>query len=345
MVGRGRKLLLGALRRGRTSARADSPARTRFARVRRAHSAACSSLPMANSDQSPSSAYLRPWASLPRPSLHLQPSCRLRLLPSVSVPPFRPSHARSQPSAVTSPRPLVAAPMRSALHHPNHPPFSTPWESPVSPSAAIHPRRRPPPRRRCGRQRARSRLRASPLSPLPALPCHISPSPRHRTGAHRDARHAQWVSGAMLSAALGHKGAAVRGARAPRNASPDQSRPVPHHRLLNLEPCPLRLVSIVVPEPRRRARRWGTMARYRDLRRPAHRPWRSAAAHRPRLLHGASPLSPGPGAQLAADRTCFPSSSSDAPGPWAKAVYTEWPRRAQEAVIVGRIARRARADV
>ena len=56
-------------------------------------------------------------------------------------------------------------------------------------------------------------------------------------------------------------------------------------------------------------------------------------------------ISPGPGAQLAADRTCFPSSSSDAPGPWAKAVYTEWPRRAQEAVIVGRIARRAGADV
>ena len=84
MMGRGRKLLLGALRRGRTSARADSPARTRFARVRRAHSAACSSLPMANSDQSPSSAYLRPRAPLLRPSLHLQPSCRLRVLPLFS---------------------------------------------------------------------------------------------------------------------------------------------------------------------------------------------------------------------------------------------------------------------
>lgn len=35
MVERGREML-GALRRGRTSVRADSPARTRFARVRRA---------------------------------------------------------------------------------------------------------------------------------------------------------------------------------------------------------------------------------------------------------------------------------------------------------------------
>ena len=254
-MGRGRKLLLGALRRGRTSARADSPARTRFARVRRAHSAACSSLPMANSDQSPSSAYLRPWPPLLRPSLHLQPSCRLRVLPL-----FSPSHARSQPSAVTSPGPLVAAPMRSALHH-HPPPFSTPWESPVSPSAA-HPSTAPSPSSPTVRPATCAvpagsvpRCRRSPHCPphpVFQVPCHVSPSPRHplpRRAVMFVTRNGEWRRAPRRIGAQGR--------RHPRRTSSPQRkpRPIPSCPASSPpEPCPLRFVPpSVVPGPRRRA--------------------------------------------------------------------------------------------
>lgn len=116
----------------------------------------------------------------------------------------------------------------------------------------------------------------------------------------------------MLLAVLGHKGAAIRGARAPRNASPDQSHPVPHHRLLNLVHCALS------PRPscrgfavvRDAGEQWLAIAIFAAQ--PIARGCRPPAAVPP---CGESTFSPGPGAQLAADRACFPSSSSDAPGP------------------------------
>ena len=151
---RGRKML-GALRRGRTSARADSPARTRFARVRRATQRGL--LVTAHGE-------LRPVALIILSPAALSPvHVSLCLLLAV---------ARSPSSAFSSsPRPVHAnrarrrppghsgGPLRSALHQhaARVTPFCPAWE-PHGPSASPRPRRRLFPRRRRGRQRARFRV-------------------------------------------------------------------------------------------------------------------------------------------------------------------------------------------
>ena len=179
---------------------------------------------------------------------------------SVSCPSFPPSHARSQPSAVTSPGPLVAAPMRSALHH-HPPPFSTPWESPVSPSAA-HPSTAPSPSSPTVRPATCAvpagsvpRCRRSPHCPphpVFQVPCHVSPSPRHplpRRAVMLVTRNGEWRRAPRRIGAQGR--------RHPRRTSSPQRkpRPIPSCPASSPpEPCPLRFVPpSVVPGPRRRA--------------------------------------------------------------------------------------------
>ena len=126
-MGRGRKRLLGALRRGGTSARADSPARTRFARVRR---------PTQRGLLVTAHGELRPVALISL-SPAMAPMAALVLLPQPPhAPRHRPPCARSH-----SPLPIVLGDVPWASSGGAHAisatisiqpdtPFCTPWESP-----------------------------------------------------------------------------------------------------------------------------------------------------------------------------------------------------------------------
>ena len=180
---RGRKML-GALRRGRTSARADSPARTRFARVRRATQRGL--LVTAHGELRPVALIILSPATLP-PSLFSLPR---RGLVDVLRRRARPARARASDNVRGGVRRDAAAgPMRSALGSSAR---LTPVLSSVGaargPSPSHPPRRRLFPRRRRGRQRARPRA-SVPHCPRSSQRRLFSvtghpPLPAHRHGHH-----------------------------------------------------------------------------------------------------------------------------------------------------------------
>lgn len=131
---------------------------------------------MANSDQSPSSSYLRP------PSPPRLPPARFRRPP---CPLLRPRPARAQRRGNVRGdvhgQPSLAGPCDQRYHQPCTPASCPAWERLMAHHQAIRPRRRLFPRRRRGRQRARARLSVPHCPPQrPTLLCHTQ-LPRYST--------------------------------------------------------------------------------------------------------------------------------------------------------------------
>ena len=289
-MGRGRKRLLGALRRGGTSARADSPARTRFARVRR---------PTQRGLLVTAHGELRPVALISL-SPAMAPMAALVLVPQPPhAPRHRPPCARSH-----SPLPIVLGDVPWASSGGAHAisatisiqpdtPFCTPWESP-SPitSPPVHGAVSFLADDAAGNVRGPGSERPHcPRSPRPCFPVTSRRHPRHPPRAPRDARHAQRWSHTPL-AASGKQQNAVCGARppaAPSQAARPEPRPIPVRPPIIVAPCTLNLVHTHVPRARRAEREPSNSAAACDA---GGQSPRFFAAHPPPVPAAPRPLSP-----------------------------------------------------